>query len=136
MSFVRGSALAILLTTGIAALPKQSWTPPQQLPYAAVHDPCDRMLGFLPALSTQEALAFGEAVPMPMRLRFRDLPADALPLGQAELHEDGCAALADRNFVGRVVARWRGAAETKAPATDPSPASAQPVSLWPMAAQA
>jgi len=108
----------------------------QRIIRAAVHDPCDRMLGFLPALSTQEALAFGEAVPMPMRLRFRDLPAEALPLGQAELHEDGCAALADRNFVGRVVARWRGAAETKAPAADPPPASAHPVSLWPLAALA
>jgi len=35
-----------------------------------------------------------------------------------------------------VVARWRGAAETRTPGVDADPAGAQPVSLWPMAAQA
>jgi uncharacterized protein len=99
---------------------------------AAVHDPADRMLSFLPALSAQEALVFGEAVPMPMRLRVRDLPAQTLPQSHADMQQDnGGAALADPNFVARVVARWRGAAE-KPPAVQPAPArpALQSVPLW------
>ena len=99
---------------------------------AAVHDPADRMLSFLPALSTQEALVFGEAVPMPMRLRFRDLPAQALPQSHADMQQDnGGAALADPNFAARVVARWRGAAET-APSIQAAPSrpALQSVPLW------
>jgi DNA helicase HerA-like ATPase len=103
----------------------------QSIIRAAVHDPADRMLGFLPALSTREALAFGDAVPMPMRLRFRELPADALPQSHADLQqENGFEALADPQFVARVVARWRGAPERAPSVQAAAPAAGQTVPLW------
>jgi hypothetical protein len=65
---------------------------------------------------------------MPMRLRFRELPAQALPQSHADLQqENGCAALADPHFVTRVIARWRGAAEKPQAA---APAVNQTVPLW------
>ena len=102
----------------------------QSIIRAAVHDPADRLLGFLPALSTREALAFGDAVPMPMRLRFRELPDEALPHSHADVQQDNGSALADPQFVARVVARWRGAPE-RAPTAQPiAPATSQSVPLW------
>ena len=61
------------------------------------------MLEALPSLRTQEAIAFGEGVPLPMRIRFNDLPRDRRPhsdsakfseawqsdCGDAELLDDG-----------------------------------------------
>jgi len=46
----------------------------QKIVRAAVSDPGDRLLGFLPALGPREALAFGAGVPMATRLRFKELP--------------------------------------------------------------
>jgi hypothetical protein len=61
------------------------------------------MLEALPSMRTQEAIAFGEGVPLPMRIRFNDLPRDRRPCsdsakfseawqsdcGDAELLEEG-----------------------------------------------
>ena len=55
----------------------------QKIVRAAVSDPGDRLLGFLPSLGTREALAFGAGVPVATRLRFKELPEALIPRSEA-----------------------------------------------------
>jgi len=41
------------------------------------------MLEALPTLRTQEAIAFGEGVPLPVRIRFDDLPPERRPRSES-----------------------------------------------------
>ena len=87
---------------------------------AAVSDPGDRLLGFLPSLGTREALAFGAGVPVATRLRFKELPealhsAQRGGLGRPRRRRSG----ADRDLVASVVARWRGIAMSNKPVGSP-----------------
>jgi DNA helicase HerA-like ATPase len=85
----------------------------QRIVRAAVSDPGDRLLGFLPALGTREALAFGAGVPVATRLRFKELPEQYIPRSEAiwgsRVKAGGAV---DRKLVESVVARWRGAGNT------------------------
>ncbi|MEO5337713.1 MAG: DUF87 domain-containing protein [Magnetospirillum sp. WYHS-4] len=65
-------------------------------------------LKVLPALHPQEALAMGEGVPVPMRIRFDSLPEDRRPKSHSAAYsaawrEDRL----DGEFVRRVVQKWR-----------------------------
>ena len=83
---------------------------------AAVSDPGDRLLGFLAALGTREALAFGAGVPVATRLRFKELPEQFIPRSEAVWGARVDAGTAvDRNLVASVVARWRGVAMNNKP---------------------
>jgi DNA helicase HerA-like ATPase len=62
----------------------------QKIVRAAVSDPGDRLLGFLAALGTGEALAFGAGVPVATRLCFKQLPVTAIP------HSEGCGVRVSR----------------------------------------
>ena len=84
---------------------------------AAWPDAARGMLEALPSMRTQEAIAFGEGVPLPMRIRFNDLPRDRRPCsdsakfseawqsdcGDAELLEEGirCWREQRRNLLAR-----------------------------------
>jgi hypothetical protein len=61
-------------------------------------------------MGNREALAFGEAVPMPMRVRFASLPPDQLPNSKSP---DLRSELSDKtgDFVEDVVRRWRAVAQ-------------------------
>jgi DNA helicase HerA-like ATPase len=78
---------------------------------AAVSDAAASLLAFVPSLGTREAFAFGEGVALPTRLRFSQLPAEAIPksesVSSSELFDASHAV--DRAFIERVVERWRGA---------------------------
>jgi DNA helicase HerA-like ATPase len=89
----------------------------QKIVRAAVSDPGNRLLGFLPALGAREALAFGAGVPVATRLRFKELPPALIPRSEAVWGRrmDAGAAI-DRNLVAEVVARWRGIAMSNKPA--------------------
>ncbi len=80
---------------------------------AAVTD-ATNLLSFVPLLGTGEVIAFGEGVPLPARMRFRQLPADSLPrsesYGRSLSVTDGAMGSA---FVAAVVERWRGASMNK-----------------------
>lgn len=91
----------------------------QKIVRAAVSDPGDRLLGFLPALGPREALAFGAGVPMATRLRFKELPEAFIPRSEAVWGQrlDPNAA-AGRDLVTSVVARWRGVAMSNKPQRD------------------
>ncbi|MEX2035135.1 MAG: DUF87 domain-containing protein [Xanthobacteraceae bacterium] len=102
----------------------------QKIVRAAVSDPGDRLLGFLAALGTREALAFGAGVPVAMRLRFNELPEKFIPRSEAVWGarvEVGTTV--DRDLVASVVARWRGVAMNNRPSYSPRPDALTPQSI-------
>jgi len=94
----------------------------QKIVRAAVSDSASRLLAFLPALGTREALVIGAGVPTVMRVRFDELPAPFIPNSQAVWGgnvESGREI--DDQFVASIVARWRGTALETSPAPQPMP---------------
>jgi uncharacterized protein len=82
----------------------------QSIVRAAVSDAAGSLLGFLPSLGAREVFAFGEGVPVPTRLRFKELPPDLVPRSEALRHAPMEGALSvDAAFIGTVIERWRGA---------------------------
>ena len=66
------------------------------------------LLEFLPALGQREAIAFGDGVTLPVRLRFDMLPPTALPRSStARFSEKWQSSLGDEDFLDRLVERWR-----------------------------
>ncbi|MBV9686562.1 MAG: ATP-binding protein, partial [Alphaproteobacteria bacterium] len=55
----------------------------QTLTSTAWPDAARGMLNALPTLRTQEAIAFGEGVPLPVRIRFDDLPPERRPRSES-----------------------------------------------------
>jgi DNA helicase HerA-like ATPase len=87
----------------------------QAIVKSAVPDAGASLIGFLASLGIREAIAFGEGVPLPTRLRFADLPREFLPRSQHEGHARFDAADAvDADFVDAIVDRWREASTTGA----------------------
>jgi DNA helicase HerA-like ATPase len=77
---------------------------------AGVVESAAGMLASLPSIGEREAIAFGEAVSLPMRLRFTSVPQEALPRRRAMDRESLLTGRAqDRELVERVVATWRAA---------------------------
>lgn len=73
-----------------------------------VPDAARGMLAALPSMPTQQAIIAGEGVPIPMRVRFDDLPADRRPRSEGALFSrawqaDGSSA----SFRDETVRRWR-----------------------------
>lgn len=82
----------------------------QSLLRSAVSDAAANLLSFVPSLGTREVLAFGEGVALPTRLRFKELPPHQLPRSEATITTVASSSAGhDVNFVGSVLARWRGA---------------------------
>jgi len=66
------------------------------------------MLAALPSLRTQEAIAFGEGVSLPMRIRFADLPPNRRPRSEsAEFSKAWQSDSADIDFLNEGIRRWR-----------------------------
>jgi hypothetical protein len=82
----------------------------QSIVRAAVSDAAASLLSFVPSLGPREVFAFGEAVKVPTRLRFKELPAEARPTSDAMNSANGdFAQTVDQKFLDTVVDRWRGA---------------------------
>ena len=109
----------------------------QDIVRARVSDGSASLLEVLPSLATGEAVAFGEGVALPTRVRIDRLPADAMPRGStAKFSEDWQKEAGDLEFVRNVVDRWRAqshrivphdvaaeaAAEADQPEAEPQPA--------------
>ncbi len=74
----------------------------------ALPDAASGLLKVLPALHTQEAVVVGEGATVPMRVRLRNLPDDAMPRGNtAPFSQAWQADSNDEAYVSRVVDRWR-----------------------------
>ncbi len=82
----------------------------QEIVSSAISDANVGLLEFLPALGQREALAFGDGVPLPVRILFDELPANAMPrssTAQFSLRwQDGQL---DERFLTHVIERWRAA---------------------------
>jgi hypothetical protein len=80
----------------------------QAIVKAAVPDAGGRQIEFLASLGIREAIAFGEGVALPTRIRFKDLAKEFVPRSQsgrkAQLDASG---VIDPAFMQSVVDRWR-----------------------------
>ena len=66
------------------------------------------MLAMLPSLRTQEAIAFGEGVPLPMHIRLHDLPPERRPRSDSgEFSKAWQADTAGLDFINEGIRRWR-----------------------------
>ena len=66
------------------------------------------MLEFLPSLGQREALAFGDGVALPVRIKFDELPGNCLPRSTtARFTEHWQRSVGDEGFLEQVVERWR-----------------------------
>lgn len=75
---------------------------------AAVPDASTSLLSCLPSLGLGEAIAVGEGVPMPTRIRFDALPTDAVPRSLTASFSDGWSVeMEDSGFIERIVEQWR-----------------------------
>ncbi|MCC5978147.1 MAG: DUF87 domain-containing protein [Salinarimonas sp.] len=78
----------------------------QAIVKSAVSDAAESLVAFVPALGIREVFAFGEAVPLPMRIRFDTLPARFLP-GPAQDMKPRDNAVLSPTDIAAVIARWR-----------------------------
>ena len=80
----------------------------QRFMETALPDAARGMLAALPSLRTQEAIAFGEGVSLPMRIRFADLPPNRRPRSEsAEFSKAWQSDSADIDFLNEGIRRWR-----------------------------
>ena len=82
----------------------------QAIVASAVSDTGSGLLEFLPALGQREAIAFGDGVALPVRIKFDELRKECLPRSStARFSEAWQASVGDENFLDQVVERWRSA---------------------------
>jgi DNA helicase HerA-like ATPase len=75
---------------------------------AALPEAARGMLAVLPSLRTQEAIAFGEGVPLPIHVRFDDLPPERRPRSDsAKFSKAWQVNTAGLDFVKEGIRRWR-----------------------------
>ena len=74
----------------------------------ALPDAARGMIAALPSMRTQEAIAFGEGVPLPMHIRFDDLPPDRRPRSEsADFSKAWRSDAAGADFLKEGIRRWR-----------------------------
>ncbi len=89
----------------------------QEIVKSAISDTGAGLLEFLPALGPREAIAFGDGVSMPVRVRFDDLPSEFLPRSASVRFSDlWQTSVGDENYLDALVERWRAASATMADA--------------------
>jgi DNA helicase HerA-like ATPase len=75
---------------------------------AAVPDASTSLLACLPSLGLGEAIAVGEGVPLPTRIRFDALAREKVPRSLTASFTDGWSVeVDDRAFISRIVEQWR-----------------------------
>ncbi|MBA2126594.1 hypothetical protein DLM45_10235 [Hyphomicrobium methylovorum] len=80
----------------------------QAIVSSAVSDTGSGLLEFLPSLGQREAIAFGDGMSLPVRIKFDELPAAALPRSStARFTERWQRPLGDERFLDQIVERWR-----------------------------
>jgi hypothetical protein len=80
----------------------------QQIVQSAVSDTGSGLIEFLPALGQREAIAFGDGVSLPVRIKFDELPKSVLPRSStARFSEMWQKSIGDEAFLDHIVERWR-----------------------------
>jgi uncharacterized protein len=82
----------------------------QEIVTSAISDTGSGLLEFLSALGQREAIAFGDGVALPVRIKFDELPKSCLPRSStARFSEKWQHSVEDEGFLESVVERWRSA---------------------------
>jgi hypothetical protein len=93
----------------------------QALIRSAISDAGASMLTFVPSLGTGEVFAFGAGVPLPTRMKFREVPPEKRPTSEAGGNTRIAAgASPDRGMIDNVIDRWRAATMSKSQFEDDS----------------
>jgi hypothetical protein len=80
----------------------------QAIVASAVADTGSGLLEFLPSLGEREAIAFGDGMALPVRIKFDELPRRSLPRSStARFSERWQKSLGDEGFLDQIVERWR-----------------------------
>ena len=80
----------------------------QNLIRSAVSDAATSLLTFIPSLGTGEVFVFGVGVPLPTRMKFKEVPAVLRPNSEAGGNVHMVEGLApDRDMLSSVIDRWR-----------------------------
>ena len=75
---------------------------------AVVPDASTSLLSSLPSLGTGEAIAIGEGVPLPTRIRFDALRREDIPRSLTASFTDGWSIdVEDANYISQIVEQWR-----------------------------
>ncbi len=80
----------------------------QSIVQSAISDTGSGLLEFLSALGQREAIAFGDGVTLPVRIRFDELPKSAMPRSSSAKFTDRWQkSVGDEGFLEQIVERWR-----------------------------
>jgi hypothetical protein len=80
----------------------------QEIVTSAITDTGSGLLEFLPSLGQREALAFGDGVALPVRIKFDELPEQCLPRSTtARFTDHWQRSVGDEGFLEQIVERWR-----------------------------
>jgi DNA helicase HerA-like ATPase len=80
----------------------------QEIVQSAIADSGSGLLEFLSALGQREAIAFGDGVTLPVRIRFDELPKHCMPRSStARFTERWQTSVGDEGFLEGIVDRWR-----------------------------
>ena len=80
----------------------------QEIVTSAISDTGSGLLEFLSALGQREAIAFGDGVTLPVRIKFDELPKHCMPRSStARFTEMWQKSVGDEGFLESVVDRWR-----------------------------
>jgi DNA helicase HerA-like ATPase len=80
----------------------------QEIVKSAISDTGSGLLEFLSALGQREAIAFGDGVTLPVRIRFDDLPAHAMPRSSSAMFTTMWQNKNDDSgFLEQIVEKWR-----------------------------
>lgn len=92
----------------------------QEIVKSAISDTGSGLLDFLSALGQREAIAFGDGVTLPVRIRFDDLPKHAMPRSSSAMFTTMWQkASTDTGFLEQIVEKWR-LSVSGSPATETS----------------
>ena len=80
----------------------------QEIVTSAISDTGQGLLEFLPALGQREAIAFGDGVALPVRIKFDELAKECMPRSStARFSEKWQRSVGDEGFLEGIVERWR-----------------------------
>ena len=85
----------------------------QDIVKSAIADTGSGLLEFLSALGQREAIAFGDGVSLPVRIKFDELPKHCMPRSStARFTEKWQKSVGDEGYLEGIVDRWRSSSST------------------------
>jgi DNA helicase HerA-like ATPase len=87
----------------------------QEIVKSAIADTGSGLIEFLSALGQREAIAFGDGVSLPVRIKFDELPKHCMPRSStARFTEKWQKSMGDEGYLEAIVDRWRSSSSTAA----------------------